>query len=75
MVASLRELEKQRQNTASDILQKKQEAEAAVSVPCCYTEHRARANLHTLLARPTEARAMTPDRRQGLYLTDNLILS
>lgn len=28
-----RELEKQRENTASDILQKKQEAEAAVSTP------------------------------------------
>lgn len=31
---SARELEKQRESTASDILQKKQEAEAAVSVSC-----------------------------------------
>lgn len=33
LLLSERELEKQRENTASDILQKKQEAEAAVSVP------------------------------------------
>lgn len=33
LLLSERELEKQRESTASDILQKKQEAEAAVSVP------------------------------------------
>lgn len=33
LLLSERELEKQRESTASDVLQKKQEAEAAVSVP------------------------------------------